>query len=50
MIEGREALRRLVDEVLPFWIDHGIDPEHGGLWTCLDRRGDVLDQDKWVWQ
>jgi|GEM_PF-5936778 len=39
MLSGESALNRLVDEVLPFWIDHGVDLEHGGVRTCLDRDG-----------
>ena len=50
MLSGETALNRLVDEVLPFWIDHGVDLEHGGVRTCLDRDGRVLDDDKGVWQ
>ena len=50
MMNGDVALARLVDEVLPFWIDRGVDSTHGGLMTCLDRDGSVLDDDKGVWQ
>ncbi len=50
MLSGETTRARLVDEILPFWIDHGVDPEHGGVMTCLDRDGSVLDDDKGVWQ
>ena len=50
MLSGEVAVARLVDEVLPFWIEHGVDPEQGGVRTCLDRDGRVLDDDKGVWQ
>jgi N-acylglucosamine 2-epimerase len=51
---GRAALaalyrRSLFDDVLPFWLKHGLDREHGGMMTCLDRDGSVLDTDKSVW-
>ncbi len=39
----------LLDDVVPFWLDHGLDPEHGGILTALDRDGTVLDTDKSVW-
>jgi N-acylglucosamine 2-epimerase len=39
----------LLQDVMPFWLRHGMDPEHGGLWTCLDRDGSLLDTDKSVW-
>lgn len=39
----------LTEDVVPFWIQHGIDHEHGGVLTCLDRDGSVYDTDKSVW-
>jgi N-acylglucosamine 2-epimerase len=38
----------LLNDILPFWESHSIDPE-GGFFTCLDRKGDVYDTDKFVW-
>ncbi len=40
----------LLDEVLPFWMKHGVDQEFGGIITSLDRTGAVIDDDKGVWQ
>ncbi len=39
----------LTQNVLPFWLDHAIDTEHGGIFTCLDRKGEVYGTDKSVW-
>jgi N-acylglucosamine 2-epimerase len=39
----------LLDDVMPFWLRHGIDHEHGGIITALDRDGSILDTDKSVW-
>jgi len=39
----------LLDDVMPFWLKHGIDREHGGIITALDRDGSILDTDKSVW-
>ncbi len=39
----------LLDDVAPFWLRHGLDREHGGMLTALDRDGSVLDTDKSVW-
>ena len=39
----------LLEDVVPFWTRHGVDREHGGFLTCLDRDGTVLDTDKGVW-
>ena len=40
----------LLQDVVPFWLRHGVDREHGGVLTCLDRDGSLLDSDKGVWQ
>lgn len=50
----RERLRTLyrqtlVNDVLPFWLNHGLDHEHGGIITSLDRDGRILDTDKSIW-
>lgn len=39
----------LLDDVIPFWLRHGLDCEHGGICTALDRDGSLLDSDKSVW-
>ncbi|MCP5557459.1 MAG: AGE family epimerase/isomerase [Verrucomicrobiaceae bacterium] len=39
----------LLDDVMPFWLRHGLDAEHGGILTALDRDGSLLDSDKSVW-
>lgn len=39
----------LLEDVLPFWMQHGWDRDRGGMWTALDREGKLLDTDKSVW-
>ena len=39
----------LLKDVMPFWLRHGLDREHGGVITSLDRDGSILDTDKSVW-
>ena len=39
----------LFDSVMPFWMKHSIDDEHGGYFTCLDHDGSVYDQTKYAW-
>lgn len=39
----------LLGDVVPFWLRHGLDREHGGVFTCLDRDGSIYDSDKSVW-
>lgn len=40
----------LLNDILPFWIQHAPDSRHGGFYTCVDRRGALIDHDKAVWQ
>lgn len=39
----------LFDNVLPFWLNHSIDKQWGGYFTCLNRDGSVYDTDKFIW-
>lgn len=39
----------LVEHILPFWLQHGLDREHGGIYTCVDREGVLMDGTKSVW-
>lgn len=50
----RSALRSLyhdtlLKDVMPFWLQHGMDRKHDGIMTALDRDGAVLDTDKSLW-
>ncbi|WP_417737406.1 AGE family epimerase/isomerase [Rosistilla oblonga] len=40
----------LLNDTLPFWIEHCVDRQHGGFMMSLDRDGSVIDTDKGVWQ
>ena len=39
----------LLDRVIPFWLSHSLDREHGGYFTCLTREGNVYDTRKYLW-
>ena len=39
----------LLEDVVPFWLRHGVDEQHGGYMTAVDREGNVIDTDKSVW-
>ncbi len=39
----------LIENILPFWLDHTIDEENGGIFTCVDKKGTVYGTDKSVW-
>ena len=40
----------LLEDTLPFWIQHCVDDRHGGFMMALDQSGNVVDTDKGVWQ
>jgi N-acylglucosamine 2-epimerase len=50
MMSGADAVSLLTGEIIPFWLRHGLDREHGGIMTCLDADGTLVDDDKGVWQ
>ena len=39
----------LTGRILPFWLEKGLDHKHGGVYTCLDRDGTLMDTTKSVW-
>ena len=39
----------IVVDILPFWLENGLDKENGGIFTCLDRDGTLMDTTKSVW-
>lgn len=41
--------KELVENVMPFWVNHSVDKEFGGFLTCLERDGQVFDTDKFMW-
>lgn len=38
-----------LDLCLHFWLKNGMDPINGGVYTCLDREGNIYSTDKSVW-
>jgi len=50
LLKLRDQYRNaLVNDVIPFWLRHSPDREHGGYFTCLNRDGSVFDTDKFMW-
>ena len=39
----------LVNNVMPFWMKYGLDRQNGGVYTCVDRDGTLMDTTKSVW-
>ena len=47
--DHQKWLREELDRCANFWLKNGMDREHGGVYTCLDREGKVFSTDKSVW-
>ena len=45
----QQWLKEELDRCVAFWLDNGMDPVHGGVYTCLDREGKVFSTDTRVW-
>ena len=43
------AEHSFISDIMPFWMNHGLDTVHGGVYTCLDRDGTLMDPTKSVW-
>ena len=39
----------LTENIMPFWLKYGLDHKYGGIYTCLDREGRLMDTTKSVW-
>ena len=49
LIEMRDWMRSELAASINFWLEHGMDEKNGGVYTCLDRKGDIYSTDKSVW-
>jgi N-acylglucosamine 2-epimerase len=48
--EARFYFHHLTRKVLPFWLERGVDQEHGGFYTCFDNTGGSrVSTDKYSW-
>ena len=41
--------KELTETILPFWLEHAMDYENGGIFTCLDEEGMIYGKEKSVW-
>jgi len=46
---GRTYKSELLRNIMPFWMKNGFDRKNGGVYTCLDRDGSLMDSTKSVW-
>ena len=50
LTEWRDTYKSdLVNNIMPFWMRNGLDRVNGGIYTCLDRDGSLIDSTKSVW-
>lgn len=49
LLETKKWVNEELDRCISFWLKNGFDKEHGGVYTCLDRKGRVYSTDKSVW-
>lgn len=49
LISQQQWIRQELDRCADFWLKKGWDRENGGVYTCLDRWGNIYSTDKSVW-
>ena len=49
LIAARSWVRSELESCVNFWLENGMDHQHGGVYTCLDRTGKLYSTDKSVW-
>lgn len=49
LVETKQWIGGELERCVSFWLENGIDREHGGVYTCLDRTGKIYSTDKSVW-
>ncbi len=49
LMQERKWVSDELNAVADFWLKNGMDKENGGIFTCLDKDGNVFSTDKSVW-
>ena len=47
--ETQKWVKKELESSVNFWLEKGMDKEHGGIYTCIDRFGKIYSTDKSVW-
>lgn len=47
--ESRSWVQGQLETCVDFWLKNGMDKVNGGVYTCLDRKGEIYSTDKSVW-
>ena len=46
-LQGHQKwIREELERCVAFWLEHGMDPVNGGVYTCLDRTGEVFSTEE----
>lgn len=45
----RDYSKLLWDGIVPFWFEHGVDREYGGVLSCMTEEGRQISTDKYMW-
>lgn len=49
LIDTQKWVKEELSRCVSFWLENGRDNKHGGVYTCLDRKGEIYSTDKSVW-
>lgn len=49
LLSAQAWIQEELKKCVSFWLTYGIDKTHGGVYTCLDRKGNLYSTDKSVW-
>ena len=49
LLQSQSWIRSQLERSVRFWLENGMDPVNGGVYTCLDRTGKIYSTDKSVW-
>ncbi len=41
--------KHLLEDIMPFWVEHAIDREYGGIFTGINDDGSLNTTDKFIW-
>lgn len=41
--------KTLLEDVVPFWVQHAVDPDDGALNNCIDDEGRIQSYDRYLW-
>lgn len=45
----QEYRELLLNQIVPFWFQHGVDREYGGVLSCMAEDGTLISDDKYTW-